>query len=60
LAQAALTAAGGDVLYARIDMVADGAGTFALMEIELIEPSLHLERAADAGAAFADAVIRAF
>ncbi len=59
LACAALAAAGSDVLYARIDMVADGAGGYALMEIELIEPWLYLDRAADGGAAFADAVIRA-
>ena len=59
LAHAALAAAGGDVLYARIDMVADDAGGYALMEIELIEPWLYLDRAADGGAAFADAVIRA-
>lgn len=56
LAQATLAAAGDDVLYARIDMVADGAGGYALMEIELIEPYLYLERAADGGAAFARAV----
>jgi glutathione synthase/RimK-type ligase-like ATP-grasp enzyme len=59
LAKAALAAVGSDVLYARIDMVADGAGGYALMEIELIEPSLHLDRASDGGSAFADAVIQA-
>lgn len=59
LARAALAASGSDVLYARIDMVADAAGGFALMEIELIEPWLYLNRAADGGAAFADSVIRA-
>jgi glutathione synthase/RimK-type ligase-like ATP-grasp enzyme len=59
LARAALAAVGSDLIYARIDMVADGAGGFALMEIELIEPYLYLERAADGGVAFTDAVIRA-
>jgi hypothetical protein len=58
LSTAALAATGADVLYARIDMVADGAGGYALMEIELIEPWLYLDRAADGGAAFADAIIR--
>lgn len=46
-------------LYARIDMVRDAAGAFRLMELELIEPSLFLEHANDAGAMFADAVISA-
>jgi hypothetical protein len=59
LACSALAASGSDVIYARIDMVADGAGGYALMEIELIEPWLYLSRAADGGATFADAVIRA-
>lgn len=59
LAEVALAAAGEDVLYARVDMVGDGAGGFALMEIELIEPWLYLERAIDGGAAFVDALIRA-
>jgi glutathione synthase/RimK-type ligase-like ATP-grasp enzyme len=58
LANAALVAAGDGVLYARIDMVGDGTGGYALMEIELIEPWLSLDRARDGGAAFADAVIR--
>jgi glutathione synthase/RimK-type ligase-like ATP-grasp enzyme len=56
LAKAALAAAGDDVLYARVDMVGDGAGGYALMEIELIEPWLYLNRAPDGGAAFARAV----
>lgn len=58
-AHAALAAAGDGVVYARIDMVGDGAGGYALMEIELIEPWLYLDRAPDGGAAFADAIIRA-
>lgn len=56
LAHSALAASGDDILYARIDMVADSAGGYALMEIELIEPYLYLERAPDGGAAFAEAV----
>jgi glutathione synthase/RimK-type ligase-like ATP-grasp enzyme len=35
--------------YARVDLVPDGDG-FALMELELIEPSLFLEHAPDGGA----------
>lgn len=46
-------------LYARVDMVRDGAGHFRLMELEAIEPSLFLQFADDQGQAFADAVRRA-
>ena len=56
LAQAALAAAPGPLLYARVDMVRDSAGAFALMELELIEPSLFLSHVTDGGAIFADAV----
>ena len=44
------------LLYARIDMLRDAGGQFRLMELELIEPSLFFEHAADGGATFADAV----
>jgi len=43
------------LLYARVDLVGDGAG-YVLMELELIEPQLFLEHAADGGAAFARAI----
>jgi glutathione synthase/RimK-type ligase-like ATP-grasp enzyme len=56
LAEQALAAAGDGIVYARVDMVGNGAGGYALMEIELIEPWLYLHRAADGGAAFARAV----
>lgn len=59
LAQAALAAAPGPLLYARVDMVRDSAGAFALMELELIEPSLFLSHVTDGGAIFADAVFGA-
>ena len=59
LAEATLTAAPALPLYARVDMVRDDAGDFRLMELEVIEPSLFLSYAADKGAAFADAVLRA-
>lgn len=56
LANATIAAIGDDVLYARIDMVGDGQGGYVLMEIELIEPWLSLDRAADGGEAFAAAI----
>jgi len=56
LAEATLAGVGHDVLYARIDMVGDGRSGYALMEIELIEPWLSLDRSADGGAAFATAI----
>jgi glutathione synthase/RimK-type ligase-like ATP-grasp enzyme len=59
LAAATIAAIGDDVLYARVDMVGDGAGGYALMEIELIEPWLSLDRAADGGKAFAAAIAQA-
>ena len=44
------------LLYARVDMLRDADGQFRLMELELIEPSLFFEHAADGGALFAGAV----
>jgi glutathione synthase/RimK-type ligase-like ATP-grasp enzyme len=46
----------GTLLYARVDMLRDPDGHFRLMELELIEPSLFFEHAADGGALFASAV----
>ena len=46
----------GTLLYARVDMLRDTDGQFRLMELELIEPSLFLEHAADGGALFVSAV----
>ncbi len=51
----ALTALDETPFYARVDLVRDGDG-FALMEVELIEPSLFLDHAPDGGAGFAAAV----
>lgn len=59
LALATLEAIEADLLYARIDMVGDGRGGYALMEIELIEPWLSLDRTADGGKAFAAAIAAA-
>jgi len=55
-AEAALRAAGEDLLYARVDLVRDLAGAPVLMEIELVEPDLYLEHHPAAPAAFARAV----
>lgn len=57
LSQAALAAAPGPLLYARVDMVRDDAGAFRLMELELIEPSLFLTHTTEGGAMFAHAVV---
>jgi len=59
LALATLQAIDAELLYARIDMVGDGRGGYALMEIELIEPWLSLDRTADGGKAFAAAIATA-
>lgn len=61
LAEAALTATQrlmdcAPLAYSRIDMLRDEAGQVRLMELELIEPSLFLQYAGDAGALFAEAV----
>lgn len=45
-------------LYARVDFVRDGAGEFALMELELIEPALYLRMDAGAPKRFAVAFDR--
>ncbi len=57
LAQQTLAASPVAPLYARIDMVRDDAdGSFRLMELEVIEPSLFLSFASDEGRLFAKAV----
>lgn len=57
LALAAVAAAEGDVAVARVDMVPT-AGGLRLMELELIEPHLELERCPAAVAALARCVMR--
>lgn len=59
LAAAALAAAPVAPVYARVDMVGDGAGVLHIIELELIEPSLFLHHAPDRGAAFGQAVYAA-
>jgi hypothetical protein len=58
LAEAAMAVAPGPLAYARVDMVRGEGGSFFLMELELIEPSLFLDHAGDGGVAFVSAVKR--
>jgi glutathione synthase/RimK-type ligase-like ATP-grasp enzyme len=57
LAQAALAAAPARAAYARVDIVPDDEGALMIMELELIEPSLFLEHAPEAGAAFSRSIL---
>lgn len=59
LAQAALAAAPAAATYARVDIVPDDEGVLRIMELELIEPALFLDRAPDKGAAFTQAILSA-
>jgi hypothetical protein len=43
-------------LYARVDFVRTGDGDFAVVELELIEPSMYLRNAAHAPEMFAKAI----
>lgn len=56
-AEVVLAAVDGDLLYARVDLVAGPVG-FELMELELIEPSLYLRMDSGAPARFAEAIAR--
>jgi glutathione synthase/RimK-type ligase-like ATP-grasp enzyme len=55
VADAALAAVGGKLLYARADLVRHGDG-FRLMELELVEPALYLRMDPGAPDRFADAI----
>lgn len=59
LARATLAACPARPVYARVDMVGDDRDRFHIMELELIEPSLFLHLAPDAGNAFGQAVAAA-
>jgi len=59
LALSALAAAPAEAVYARVDIVADDAGQYRIMELELIEPALWLQHAPDGGAGFASAIAQA-
>ena len=50
-------AGGGGLLYARVDVVALADGSWAVIEVELIEPSLYFPYDADSPARFADAFV---
>jgi glutathione synthase/RimK-type ligase-like ATP-grasp enzyme len=58
LAEAILAAVPRPLLYARVDLARDDDGHPCLMELELIEPSLFLDRSPPALARFADAIGR--
>jgi glutathione synthase/RimK-type ligase-like ATP-grasp enzyme len=55
-AEAVLAKVKGTLLYARVDLIRGREGEWALMELELIEPDLFLQYAADGGAAYGAAV----
>ena len=57
-AQRCLTAVPQQTLYARVDLVKLEDGQPAVMELELIEPSLYLSYDADSAERFADAIQR--
>ena len=57
LASQVLAAIDEPLLYARIDMVRDGAGQWLLMEAELIEPDFYLASAPEGGAAMVKAIL---
>ena len=57
LAKAALAAAPAKATYARVDIVPDDEGVLRIMELELIEPSLFLDRAPDRGEGFTNAIL---
>lgn len=59
VAEAALAAAPARCAYARVDLLRDEEGTLRIIELELIEPALWLDRAPSAPVAFAAAVVSA-
>jgi hypothetical protein len=58
-ARSVLDAAGGPLLYARVDLVRGTDGALALMELELVEPYLYPDQGPGMGEAFAAALERA-
>lgn len=57
LAKAALALAPAPATYARVDIIPDDEGTLRIMELELIEPALFLDHAADEGMAFTRSIL---
>jgi glutathione synthase/RimK-type ligase-like ATP-grasp enzyme len=58
VAEQILAAAPGPLLYARVDLVRDGDGRPHLMELELVEPSLFIDRFAPGARRLAQAIAR--
>ncbi len=58
VAQAALAAAPASPAYARVDLIRRADGSLAVIELELIEPSLWLQHAPNGGASFVAAIRR--
>jgi len=56
LAEVALAVAPAPSTYARVDIVESNDGGLQIIELELIEPALFLDRAPEAGARFVEAV----
>ena len=56
-ADAVLAAVPEPMLYARVDIARDDAGTLRLMELEVIEPSFFLDVVPEAAGRLADAVL---
>jgi len=48
----------GPLAYARVDMARGADGQPLLMELEIVEPSLYLDRAPDRASTLVDAVCR--
>jgi glutathione synthase/RimK-type ligase-like ATP-grasp enzyme len=59
VAERVLAATPGALTYCRIDLIRHPDGTLRVMELEAIEPDLFLEHAPEAGARFANAVLKA-
>lgn len=57
-AERAMTAAGGPLLYGRVDLVEGADGQLLVMELELIEPELFFRLSEEATEIMADAVLR--
>lgn len=58
IAERAVAVADPAPVFARVDVLPRGDGSYAVMELELVEPELFFSRAAMAVEAFADAVAR--
>jgi glutathione synthase/RimK-type ligase-like ATP-grasp enzyme len=59
IARAAVAAAPGDPLYARVDLVAEADGGLLLIELELIEPAFYLDVAPAGAELMARAILAA-